>query len=94
MFENQDYYVYETENSVIIALKVEFDLSKLRLFLKEDLIKLVVDGEIYKTIELPKIVDPKKVKTKRLESDEGYSILRIELIKKHNNLVEIEFLDD
>lgn len=91
MFENQNYCVYETESSIIVAVKIEFDLSKLRLFLKEDLIKLVISGEVYKNIELPKTVDPSKVKTKRLESDEGYSILRIELTKKQDHLVEIGF---
>lgn len=90
--DGNGYSVYETESCVVIAVKIDFDLSKLRLFVNANEIKLIVDDEDYRKIDLPARINPKEVKTDKIDSRQGFDILRIELSKSENDdYLEVDF---
>jgi len=86
MFQTKNYTIYETENSIIIALNINFNLNELKLVFNEQELELLVKEQPYDKIKLPKNINPEKIKTQKLNEN----TLRIE-IEKLDSMLEIKF---
>lgn len=81
--------MYETENNLVIAINIDFDLTKLRLFMSETTLRLFVDGDLYREVNFP-------VRINNIQGNISLNekLLRLEVPKKADTFVEMRFSKD
>ena len=78
--------MYETENNLVVAITIDFDLTRLKLFMSEMTLRLVVAGDLYREANFPVRINPMQGNVSISEN-----MIRLELPKKEETFVEMTF---
>lgn len=78
--------VYETESNLVIAITVDFDITKLKVFMSESTLRLILNGDLYREVKFPVRINPVQGNVSIQDN-----MIRLEMPKAQDTFVEMTF---